>query len=282
MCHHAEILFEQGLWELSFITQELLPNIPVNFFPWQKIETIEFSKNTKYGILVFTSNMHSYHDVADVCERIKPTIIIHCSDEWGNKPELDSLSNYCQLYLRQYRHAGYPYCKNVTTIPLGYGVDMFSEPCAKTSLIPSCERSRMWSFVGNMKSDRAKMHAAFGKLGNGFFGNADKTTMKNMYLNSKFVPIGRGNLSLNCMRIYEALSAGALPVVVGSLDEIRETFIDEKIEGWVVASSWEEAAEKCRSVSDDEKIMNQKQHIAINDWRTRLEELQKKLVSKMH
>ena len=45
-----------------------------------------------------------------------------------------------------------------------------------------------------------------------------------VYRNAKFVPNGRGNAVLDCFRLYEASMAGAIPVVVGSWSEIRETF----------------------------------------------------------
>ena len=44
------------------------------------------------------------------------------------------------------------------------------------------------------------------------------------YRSAYFVPIGRGFVSLDCFRVYEACASGAVPIVVGPLDELIETF----------------------------------------------------------
>lgn len=279
---NAHMLYEEDCsWERSFITQELFPELPISFFSHKKLQEVSFIGNPTNRIFVFTSNLHSFEDIKQVCDKIRPTIIVHCSDEWGGKPEFDELAKNCRLYLRQYRHVSYPKREGIKIMPLGYGVDMFNRRWSDTPIKPSHTRKNAWSFVGNTKSDREEIRLHFAALGAGFFGNADKDTMRNLYLESKFVPIGRGNVSLNCLRIYEALSAGAIPVVVGSDEEINATFFDENTDGWIFSNSWSEAAEKCKKLLEDAYAVSRKQQIALDGWRDRLSQLRKKIISKM-
>ena len=44
------------------------------------------------------------------------------------------------------------------------------------------------------------------------------------YRDAIFVPNGRGNVVLDCVRLFEASLAGAIPVVVGPWPEVREAF----------------------------------------------------------
>ena len=61
------------------------------------------------------------------------------------------------------------------------------------------------------------------------WSNPNNQTIKpyelfDLYRESLFVPIGRGNISLDCFRIYEAIVAGAIPVMCGTNQEIEMTF----------------------------------------------------------
>jgi hypothetical protein len=279
----AHVLYEEDCsWEFSFITQELLTGFPVSMFSHKNIDKVSPPISPKNTVLVFTSNLHSFNEIDSVCRRIRPTIIIHCSDEWGNKPEFDELANNCRLYLRQHRHAHYPKRDIVKVMPLGYGVGMFKGKWSDTIIKPSHLRKQAWSFVGNIKSDRDEMIKAFAQLGDGFYGNAEKDDMRDIYLDSKFVPVGRGNVSLNCLRVYEALSAGSIPVIVGGREEIDNTFSDEDTAGWVFATSWSEAVERCKKMIENAHVIDAIQQIVLDGWKTRLACLRRKIISKMH
>jgi len=271
----TQILYDEACsWEYSFITQEFFDELPnIKTFNKNNINDITFTDNCKNKILVFGSNLLSYEEVLSICERTNPTIIIHCSDEWGNRPQFDFLVEKCNLYLRQYRHTSYKSNEKIKVIPLGYGVDLLKTSWSKEEIIPSNERSYMWSFIGNIKSDRQEMLKQFSKLENGFFGTADKQTMKKVYSQSKFVPIGRGNITLNCLRIYEAVTCGAIPVIVGNKDEIENTFKDEDTSAWIISKSWQGAVIDCISLSSDSNKINSKQKILINYWENRLKDI---------
>jgi len=93
------------------------------------------------------------------------------------------------------------------------------------------------------------------------YWNLDKLTYKpehcfEIYNNSIFVICGRGNISLDCYRIYEAIVAGAIPVVVGKLDEIEITFnYNNNIPPFIWDETWEKVVLKCNDLlNNDEKL----------------------------
>jgi hypothetical protein len=70
--------------------------------------------------------------------------------------------------------------------------------------------------------------------------------------NSIFVICGRGNCSLDCFRIYEAIVAGAIPVIVGNLDEIQTTFnYNNNYIPFIHDDSWEKVVVKCNDLLKD-------------------------------
>eukprot|EP00607_Mallomonas_marina_P003056 CAMPEP_0182435016 /NCGR_PEP_ID=MMETSP1167-20130531/73090_1 /TAXON_ID=2988 /ORGANISM="Mallomonas Sp, Strain CCMP3275" /LENGTH=267 /DNA_ID=CAMNT_0024625537 /DNA_START=42 /DNA_END=845 /DNA_ORIENTATION=+ len=74
--------------------------------------------------------------------------------------------------------------------------------------------------------------------------------MRAVYNNSLFVIIGRGWNSLDCFRVYEAIISGALPVVVGDLEEIKAVFFfNNHPPPLVMAQNWSAAVLKCASMS---------------------------------
>ena len=89
------------------------------------------------------------------------------------------------------------------------------------------DRSLQWAFVGRLKQDRRTMVDAFSfALNESYHISYDSPPAEiwDVYRNAKFVPNGRGNVILDCFRLYEASLAGAVPVVVRSWSEIRVTF----------------------------------------------------------
>ena len=98
------------------------------------------------------------------------------------------------------------------------------------------EREYNSSFIGANKSDRGQMKDVLNKhmlrtnikfVGNNWNINDLSYSPRDMfdiYNNSIFVVNGRGNSNLDCYRIYEAIVAGAIPVIVGKQEEINITF----------------------------------------------------------
>ena len=92
--------------------------------------------------------------------------------------------------------------------------------------ILSSQRRYNWSHVGELggHGDRQKAIHIFSAWNAHRKGRMHKEEMFELYMQIKFVPIGRGQKSLDCFRIYEAIMAGAIPIVVASDVEINATF----------------------------------------------------------
>ncbi len=230
-------IFEHGLCESDFFLNEILPKGNTEYI---KTENIESSQN-KCDVFVFSCRLHDFSNIQHTIRAIKPKIIIMVSDEFyqENNSNYNQLGNDCELFLRQYHHSIYEYTPNTIHIPLGYtnGCKVFKE-----------NKHLKWSWFGEIKSDRNEMIKQFNNLNPGLTGKSiSKELMCKIYSRSVFVPCGRGNSSLDCFRLYEASMNGAIPVVVGSNDEIESTFKYEENPPWIFSETWSEAVEKCRN-----------------------------------
>lgn len=231
-------IFEYGLWENDFFLNEILPKGEVEYVKTELIENVQ----NYCDVFLFCCRLHDFLDIEKTIKRIRPKIIIMISDEFHqeNRYEYNYLANYCDLFLRQYHHPQYSYTSNTIHVPLGYtnGCKIFLE-----------EKKLNWSFVGEIKSDREEMIKCFRTIPKHFVGDkCSKDIMCKIYSKSVFVPCGRGNSSLDCFRLYEASMNGAIPVVVGSKQEIKNTFKYEENPPWVFAETWEESKIKCEEL----------------------------------
>lgn len=251
-------------WEIDYI-KELFSQkdlIPLDLSKEYELENI---------VVVFTSNVHSYEKIKEFVIRVKPICIVHLSDEWGTKPEYQELCKYTKILLRQYRHPSYPTYSNIYSIPLGYMNKMFNTSSTSLDLKPCSERSIPWSFIGNMKSDRYNLVIKFSGWKTGIVRNNVKPLeMASIYMDTCFVPCGRGNVTLDCFRLYEAAICGAIPVVVGSDKEIDETFGGDR-PPWIFATSWKDAVQKCEKMYNEG--INERQKLVINWWRDKVSEI---------
>jgi hypothetical protein len=89
------------------------------------------------------------------------------------------------------------------------------------------KREYNWSFIGNpFKSDRQQMLSIFSTWEPYLSSNSlTATETAAVYKKSKFVIVGRGQFSIECFRIYEALINGAVPVIVADEKDIYDSFI---------------------------------------------------------
>jgi GR25 family glycosyltransferase involved in LPS biosynthesis len=271
---------KEDIWETDFILKTLLPKNQKQTIKYSNGENISDSCD----VFVYNSRLHTFEKILEIVERIHPKIIIHLSDEFNfeNKNQYNQLGNHCELFLREYHHDGYEYTENTIHIPLGYCNDADLEG----KYIPTIEeRTYNWSFVGDMKSDRWEMLEQFSKIDRNFTGTqVSKSDMMNAYINSVFVPCGRGNSTLDCFRLYEASMAGAIPVVVGSREEISCTFKYEENPPWIFAETWEAASNYCKELLNDYEALQKMQDNLLYWWRTRIHkiksQLKKVLISK--
>lgn len=266
---------KEKIWETDYIMNCILPDMPKEeiFIPFEQI----VNGNILADVFVYNCRLHSYEDVLSVVQQMKPKIIFHLSDEYWfeNLSQWNELSNYCDLFLRQHHHPGFTYTDNTIQIPLGYCNDAGVEG----KHIPNIsERKYNWSFIGDMKTDRWEMVDAFSIIKKNFIGSGiSKPEMMDVYLDSIFVLSGRGNSSINCFRLYEASMAGAIPVVVGSQDEIDLTFMYEENPPWIFVDTWENAVKECKRLLRNKKRLQDIQSRILLWWKTRIGRIRDKM-----
>jgi hypothetical protein len=202
--------------------------------------------NSHKDILVFSSPRYSFDDILNLVKKISPKIIVNLSDEFygWDFDNFNILGNYCNIYMREYHHKNYNYTENTIHIPLGYTNDLIKY---KKNNIKSNDRKITWSlFTNHLNQDRIELISHFKNLKGGFYGkNISKINLSNFYSNSVFSPCGRGHSNLNCFRLYEASLFGSIPIVVGTPDEIKETFFYENNPPWIFLNSWSDAVDYC-------------------------------------
>lgn len=100
--------------------------------------------------------------------------------------------------------------------------------------------------------------------------------MRKIYTNSKFVLVGRGQSSLDCYRIYEAIICGALPLIVGNGGEIRQTFeFEGDFPPLVVAKDYATALIICKGFSNDDIDVRRRELIAW--YQTRIQFIMRRI-----
>jgi hypothetical protein len=173
----------------------------------------------------------------------KPSILVQVSAERNESG--DELYPLVPLVLRQYSIKRYrtrtrPHT-NVLQIPLGYmsgflTVDKTSRVESDSALVAlqslqytSSMRDYNWAFIGSehrqYHTERIEALKVFSSWSPHYRGSGLRPRqMRDIYLRSKFVLVGRGASNLDCFRIYEAILAGAIPIVVGSRTELTATF----------------------------------------------------------
>ena len=171
--------------------------------------------------------------------------------------------------------------QHVMVVPLGSDA-----PNTTTSILPASERRYAWSFIGDAgKSSRPEMVRAMSSIEPhisfstapvpGFdFWLRNKSGPKRIarsesvaiLQHSAFAPTPMGNANLECYRLYEALDAGAIPIVEKRpfLDYFRELLGDHPIP---TIRSWRDARKIMRGYLEDPVKLNELQQ-QCHDWWT--------------
>lgn len=191
---------------------------------------------------------------------VKPTLVFLLSDEFGlHKCYHDLSADTAQVVLRQYsvKKFGWQTYPNVHHVLSGtQGFDALDASELSNMKLPA-ERKYIWSFSGGRKHDRMKMvqvlKDALHPFRQEWHGLKPLQMIRELYLESMFVPVGRGGASLDCFRMYEASRAGAIPIIVGPQKEIEVTFssyvgFEGRLPPCVFSESWEEAVVQVRGI----------------------------------
>jgi hypothetical protein len=281
----------EDLWEYDYIVNDLLPQVEKNieFISYPNLNT----SDKQYDVFVYScrdpQNYHwgfipSYDQVLEAVQKFKPKIIIQVSDEFENEDNSshNNLANYCNLFLRNYHHSNYTYTENTVHIPIGRKNDF---NVLGKEIIESSKRKYSWCFVGQKKSDRESLVNAFSSIPNHYClahdgdvnQKIDGNQLADYYLNSIFVPCGRGWTTLNVMRIYEAAMSGCIPVIVGGKDEIERDFKCEESPPFVFSDTWENAAAMCKLLLSNTKLLLEKQRSVLEWWNNRMFNIKNKI-----
>lgn len=277
------VLYEEcASWEKSFI-EELLGLHAVFHFTPRHTSTSIAHHPIDSCVLVLNSNEHHYKEALSMAQQLKPRIIFLLADEWGTRSEFNELAAHTRLLVRQYHHGKYKLATNVMHMPLGYMVNMFGDTPSTELHLAHRDRRYTWSFIGNLKAEGQAMLSELKSLTPHLYGHADAQSMAAIYKDSVFVPNRRGNMRLDCFRLYEASACGAIPIVVGTTqEEIDETFLHEQNPPWIFATSWPQAKQQmCDLLACPEKLNDRHQQV-IAWWKLRVETLKECIASAFH
>jgi hypothetical protein len=180
-----------------------------------------FVDNSVHVVSSLWAPLSAYTDYFKQCrERCKHLVLVHVSDEYFSGGY--RLYQYFDLVVR-WNHTYLADSPGIVTVPLGYpnGTGHAS--------IPADQRNYAWSFIGQIKSSRIAMAAAFDGFTPQFLTRTDSLAQSNPKRLSKaefdavlaasvFAPCPMGNATIDTTRVYESLEFGCIPLV-----EIRPT-----------------------------------------------------------
>ena len=278
---------EKCTWEIDYLKYDILHNLNI------EIEII--NDNTFFEILNDSNNINNciviiHHSLPFqktflYLKKLRPVIIFQLSDEYGKYVKWLSLASLTQIYFRQYNHKNYLIHKytNVTQIPLGYMKNMLEQQYSlDLCLKKSSERKYDWSFIGGLKRDRIEMINKFTNcLTNNYCitdGSIKPEQMKGIYEESIFIPNGRGNVTLDCFRLYEACLLGAIPVIVGNNNEIETVFYyNGNKPPFLYFDNWDNAIIECKKLLGKKEELNKVQTNLLIWWKNQIVTIQDKI-----
>jgi hypothetical protein len=249
--------------------------------------------------ILFINHAIPLETVLKVVKRINPIFIFHLSDEYGTMKDWMQFSEHTKILFRQYNFNDYDMKSytNIIQIPIGYVSGYLNGKSSLTDKPPKkiTDRTYECSFVGQAKSDTAYMCELFEKnMKNTYIKLVDNSwkikdlsvspkEMFNIYSDSIFVPIGRGNSSIECFRIYEAIIAGAIPIIVDDKDEAEDTFYynDSTLPPFLIFKTWEDAVEKCKRLLDNPNELQGLQDKNIKWWNEKIEYIRENIINVM-
>lgn len=84
-------------------------------------------------------------------------------------------------------------------------------------------RQYVWSYYGQIHNDDRKqmLSTLAATKPNSYGWRKHITTIASIYKDARFVPVGSGIINLETMHMQEALSNGAIPIIVAPNDFIR-------------------------------------------------------------
>ena len=275
------VVYIGGEWEKDFLFQELIPegypvvcdHLRTRDLDIESVAGVLERLSTRLPVvLAFSSNLYSYEAVVSYADKLGARAVVHMSDEWGNNPEYYGLAERYG-YFRQYYHPRYGQLQG-TVIPLGHvsGTNVWDGAKAAST------RPMKWGFVGSVKADRQDMLRSMQTLMPYLWlTNVSRDRVGETYRKCVFAPWGRGNVSLNCFRLYEATACGALPVIVGKRQEVDALLESQGFPPWLVFGTWAEAAKACKALLGSTYV-DVLQERNLRWWRDRIASVREALI----
>jgi len=256
-----------------------ITDLIVETFTKETFHQLEYRPDLISNNILIINGVCNLNEIIKITEKIKPLIIFYLSDEGGSCSSWTIIEQYTKILFRQYNFNHYNYSKNNYQLPLGYVTNYLNNISSmNVNTKPIIDRSITTSFIGTPKSDRLHMSNIFNEnMKNTKIvfvnNNWDIPNMPyspqncfDIYNNSIFVLCGRGNSNLDCFRIYEAIVAGAIPITIGSKEEINMTFNYNNIMPILFFDTWELAVIECNKLLDEPKKLIELQKNIYSWW----------------
>jgi len=272
-------------WEIDFLVNDLFLPLGMEIVFFNETTPMMVDSDDIGNCVLIMNDSYPFEKVEKMVKRMKPIAFFHLSDETGARSDWLVLSKNVRYYFKQYNHRNYrrDLYPNIIQIPCAYAPTALAGIPSLNyieNILPISERTIDWSFIGTLKADRIEMTRQFGQefpngkciTGNNCWDAAKQVVspkdMMDIYARSVFCPIGRGNVTLDCSRVYEAILCGAIPVIVAEDNEIDSTFwYDGHVPIFVRAQSWDAAIGRCKYLMDHTDDLQTIQQKNLVWWR---------------
>lgn len=177
----------------------------------------------KADIIAYSSNKYNVDYISKLVDILNPKVLIHLSDEFGERPQYKEIFDKVQLVYRQYKFPNkieYHDEINDTSIkylPLGYH-SWGKKYIREHSILPN-RRKYKWCFSGSIKNERTSQIEHISQITPYFCKNTNAFECTEMFRNSLFAFCPSGNSNIESSRIYEAMYNGCIPIIVGDKEK---------------------------------------------------------------
>ena len=90
------------------------------------------------------------------------------------------------------------------------------------------------------------------------------------------MPNGRGNIVIDCLRLYEASACGAIPVVVGTQQDFK-VLCKEENPPWLFYNNWPQAVTELKKLLQNKHALNERSSNVTKWWKQRIHNIQNKI-----
>ena len=218
------------------------------------------------------------------------SLVIHVSDEEGLDAETwyNQLPNGLKLFRNFYHQRFYSYCFDIFSFPIGPR-DAFIEVLNHPNISMASKRKYPWTFMGTLWPTGSRKLAAslfLYNLPTGFYHSASSFSQgmplheyKEIMLNSVFALCPEGDRHLDTFRLWEACSAGTIPLIVDHNSKAKN-LVDSDFP-IPIFSTWRDALNYSTARLQNPKLLNQIQKELIFWWKKSIVNYQKKLSSSL-